>query len=96
MKNAVVTGGASGIGLEFVKLLIDDNYKVFIIDNNNKEKLRHFTLVISPDKFQPIKLDLSISPKIIYEKLKNKNIEILINNAGFGILENFIKTRVGK
>ena len=29
MKTAIVTGGASGIGLEFVKLLIKDDYKVF-------------------------------------------------------------------
>ena len=36
MKTSVVTGGASGIGLEFVKLLLNDNYKVFIIDNNKK------------------------------------------------------------
>ena len=37
MKTSVVTGGASGIGLEFVKLLLNDNYKVFIIDNNDKQ-----------------------------------------------------------
>ena len=51
MKNTVVTGGASGIGLEFVKLLIDDNYKVFIIDNN-KENLNTLPEIISSDKFQ--------------------------------------------
>ena len=31
MKASIVTGGASGIGLEFVKLLLEDGYKVFII-----------------------------------------------------------------
>ena len=36
MKTSVVTGGASGIGLEFVKILLNDNYKVFVIDNNKK------------------------------------------------------------
>ena len=36
MKTAIVTGGASGIGLEFVKLLIKDDYKVFVIDNCKK------------------------------------------------------------
>ena len=41
MKTSVVTGGASGIGLELSKLLIEDNYKVFIIDNNNKNLFIH-------------------------------------------------------
>ncbi|MEC8679428.1 MAG: SDR family NAD(P)-dependent oxidoreductase, partial [Bacteroidota bacterium] len=36
MKTAVVTGGASGIGLEFVKLLISDNYKVYVVDNSQE------------------------------------------------------------
>ena len=94
MKNAVVTGGASGIGLEFVKLLIDDNYKVFIVDNN-KENLDGLHNIICSDKFQPIKLDLSkvTSPKIIHDKLKKENIDVLINNAGFGTFGKFYKTK---
>ena len=85
MKTAVVTGGASGIGLEFVKLLIKDDYKVFIVDNN-KENLSELNNIISKNKFQSIRLDLAKrkSPKKIYNKLKNENIEVLIKNAVFG------------
>jgi len=42
MKASIVTGGASGIGLEFVKLLLEDGYKVFIIDNNKKKEALEF------------------------------------------------------
>ena len=93
MKTSVVTGGASGIGLEFVKLLLNDNYKVFVIDNN-KENLSELNNIISKNKFQSIRLDLAKrkSPKKIYKKLKNENIEVLINNAGFGTFGKFYKT----
>ena len=47
MKTSVVTGGASGIGLELVKLLIEDNYKVFIVDNNS-ENLKKLEKLLNP------------------------------------------------
>tara|TARA_Y100000996_G_scaffold385852_1_gene343493 strand:- start:832 stop:1593 length:762 start_codon:yes stop_codon:yes gene_type:complete len=85
MKTSVVTGGASGIGLELVKLLIEDNYKVFIVDNN-KENLKKLEKSINPKHFVGIREDMSSlsSPQKIYRKLKDENIEVLINNAGFG------------
>ena len=85
MKTSVVTGGASGIGLELVKLLIEDNYKVFIVDNN-KENLKKLEKSINPKHFVGIREDMSSlsSPQKIYKKLKDENIEVLINNAGFG------------
>ena len=93
MKTSVVTGGASGIGLELSKLLIKDNYKVYIVDNNVKNllKLKKF---LNPTSYEGINEDMSLvsSPKKIYNKLKDKNIEVLINNAGFGDFGKFHKS----
>ena len=36
MKASIVTGGASGIGLEFVKIILEDGIKVFILEYNKK------------------------------------------------------------
>ena len=93
MKTSVVTGGASGIGLELVKLLIEDNYKVFIVDNN-RENLKKLEKLLNPKHFVGIKEDMSSlsSPKKIYRKLKDENIEVLINNAGFGDYGKFYET----
>ena len=62
MKTSVVTGGASGIGLELSKLLIKDNYKVFIIDNNSKN-----SNVIESKKF--VKLNPHWKLSIQYHKV---------------------------
>jgi len=93
MKTSVVTGGASGIGLEFVKLLIKDNYKVFIVDKN-QSNLGEIKDYLKPNNHEYIHEDLSLikSPEKIYKKLKSENIDILINNAGFGRFGKFHDT----
>ena len=90
MKTAIVTGGASGIGLEFVKLLVNDDYKVFVVDNS-KENLNRLTSKFDPKNIETINQDLSKtdSPEKIYKNLKNKNIDVLINTAGFGTFGKF-------
>lgn len=93
MKTAVVTGGASGIGLEFVKLLICDDYKVYVVDNS-QENLSNLPSIVNSENFEIISQDLSKtdSPEKLYKILKNKNVDILINNAGFGTFGKFHKT----
>jgi|TARA_B110000263_G_C15301162_1_gene508051 short-subunit dehydrogenase len=93
MKTSLVTGGASGIGLEFVKLLLKDKYKVFIVDNNDKN-LKKLKYNLNSNNYKFLKEDLSDdkSPKKIYNKLKNENIDVLINNAGFGTHGKFYET----
>ena len=95
-KFSIVTGGASGLGFEFVKLLLIDKYNVVVIDNDKKElnnikskiNLKHNKKIIlmHKDLSNP---DSSIE---IFKELKNKNIEVLINNAGFGLFGKFKDT----
>ena len=95
-KFSIVTGGANGLGFEFVKLLLIDKYNVVVIDNDKKElnnikskiNFKHNKKIILMHK-DLSKPDSSIE---IFKKLKNKNIEVLINNAGFGLFGKFKDT----
>ena len=95
-KFSIVTGGASGLGFEFVKLLLNDKYNVVIVDNDKKElnnikskldlKFEKKIIVLHKNLSNPN------SSKEIFNELKNKNVEILINNAGFGLFGMFNDT----
>lgn len=84
---AIVTGASSGLGKEFVKLLVKDNNldEIFVL-SRNEEKLNNLKSEFG-EKIQPYSVDLSDveNIKTFGKFLENKqaNIKILINNAGF-------------
>ena len=85
MKNCIITGATSGIGLSILNILVKGNYKIYVIGRSIKKwKLLKKD---NPDfkKVQFIKVDLSDVhfTKIIKNELKSvKNIDLMINNAG--------------
>ena len=93
---ALITGGSSGIGRDIAYYLSEKGYELYIVGrninalNSVKEKCKN--------KVHIIELDLSIKENVykLYEELKDKNIDILINNAGFGLFGNFYETDLEK
>jgi len=87
MNIAIVTGASSGLGKEFVKLLISDKSldKIFALARN-EEKLNSLKSEYG-DKIQPYSIDLSNVENIKnfgkFLESQNVNVKILINNAGF-------------
>ncbi|MCK4699152.1 MAG: SDR family oxidoreductase, partial [Bacteroidales bacterium] len=97
-KVALVTGAASGIGYEFTKLLVEDSYNIILIDKES-DKLIEIKQSFENEYDSEIKIiakDLSnpSSAKEIYDELTQQQIriDILINNAGFGIFGKFTDT----
>ena len=88
MKNiAIVTGASSGLGKEFVKLLVNDkNIDEIFVLARSKDKLNELKADYG-DKIKPYPTDLSdinnikSFGKILEEEMPN--IKILVNNAGF-------------
>ena len=83
---ALITGASSGIGEEFARQLASKGYDIIAVARriDRLEKLKDSLFV----KVIPIACDLSDRQECINlcEKLKDYDIDIVINNAGFGKL----------
>ncbi|WP_347374278.1 SDR family oxidoreductase [Aequorivita sp. Q41] len=93
---ALVTGAASGLGFELSLLLAKDGYDLVLADVD-AEKLQQAKLEIAALYASDIQLIIKDLSKCnvaqqIYEALDGKAIDVLINNAGFGIYGSFNDT----
>ncbi len=83
-RTAVVTGGAQGFGLDITKRFIRSGASVIIWDNDQKMVEKAIEDIKSPNLSFNI-VDISNYSKVeecVREIIKQKNIDILINNAG--------------
>ncbi len=89
MKNAIVTGGTSGIGLGVAKMLIDKGFYVFATYVGED-----FTQQI--ENFETIKVNQAdrkaVYSFIDYIKSKNEHIDCIVCNAGMSIRKSFVET----
>ncbi len=89
---ALITGASSGLGRDFAFKLADEGYDLILV-SRDENKLDNIRSKIKTDvKIEP--LDLSIKDNVykLYEKYKNEDIDLVINNAGFGEAGLFSKT----
>ena len=93
---ALITGATSGIGKEMAKYLDELGYDLIIV-SKDKEKLTKVKKEFNR-KVKAISLDLSVEDNCykLYNEVKEENIDILINNAGFGDFGEFSKTSLDK
>ena len=92
-KTILITGASSGIGEEFAKRL-DQLGANLVLTARSEDKL--LKLAATMNNAHVIAGDLSKKefPEELYSKIKNKgiDIDILINNAGFGYSGKFLDT----
>jgi short-subunit dehydrogenase len=88
MKYVVITGASSGIGKEIAIKFASEKYNLIIVARR-KELLDNLKKELE-DKYK-IKVlvyvyDLSISENVykFYQQIKQNDINLLVNNAGFG------------
>lgn len=93
---ALVTGASSGIGLEMAKYLDSLGYEIILVARD-KEKLESVAATLT-NKPKIIVMDLAKMDDIksLYVLVKNDNIDVLVNNAGFGACGYFSETDLNR
>ena len=91
---ALITGASSGIGRDMARYLSSLNIDLILVARRkeNLEKLKNELNV----SVKIIPLDLGLEKNIykLYDKCKDDDIDILINNAGFGLFGDFSETNL--
>lgn len=89
MHNVLITGGSEGIGFELAKLFVKDGNNVTICARNPvklqdaKNELTTFNELSHVD-CMAIDLSKPGASEELYQKMKKKEIDVLVNNAGCG------------
>lgn len=93
---ALITGATSGIGRDMAAILSKQGYDL-ILASRNKAKMKQLQKRLDTH-VDIVEVDLSKAEDCyrLYETIKEKEIDLLINNAGFGVFGKFSETSLEK
>ncbi len=93
---ALITGASSGIGMDMAKYLSSLGYDLVLVARN-KVKLEELKRVLKTDVII-YDTDLSITDNVykLYKDTSKYGIDILINNAGFGLFGDYTNDNLDK
>ena len=92
-KTALITGASSGIGVDFARLLSREGYDLFLVARS-ETKLHALATELGNAKVIVADLASPDAPQRIFDA--SGGVDVLINNAGFGILGPFAETNLRK
>jgi len=92
----LITGASSGIGREMSYYLAELGYDLILVARR-KSRLEEIKNNVNVD-VDILSLDLSKEENLyeVYDKVKTEDIDLLINNAGFGLFGHFDETNLSR
>ena len=96
MKTAFITGATSGIGMEFARALALEGYRL-ILTGRRTERLRDLQQELDVEcRIIPADLADENQCRKLLADLSDAQIDVFINNAGFGAVGSFLETDLDK
>ena len=95
-KVVLVTGASSGIGADMARILSEKGYDLILVARN-KRKMESLSKELKTNvEIIPMDISSTYNCTELYNMVKKKDIDILINNAGFGLFGHFNTTKLDK
>ncbi len=94
MPKALITGASSGIGKEIAVKLSEYGYDLILAARRGDKLSEVSKLLRSPAEIITIDLSKEENCYSLYEKCKSDELEIVVNNAGFGNFGEFSDTEL--
>ena len=94
MPKAVITGASSGIGREMAIILSQLGYDIILVARRTDMLNEVSKELRAPAEIMTVDLSKEENCSSLYERCKGKDVEILVNNAGFGNLGKFSDTDI--
>ncbi len=95
-KYALITGASQGIGYEFAVVLAQMGYNLILVARNEEKLAKIQTELTQKNNIKVLysaqDLSQASACEAVFTTFQDKNIEILINNAGFGDFGDFVES----
>ncbi len=91
-KKALITGASSGIGRDIARLLDAQGYELILVARREDRLKALANCLDGTPKIIAMDIGSAEKAKELYEITKHENIDVLINNAGFGVWGGFTET----
>lgn len=95
-KWALITGGTAGIGDAFARLLASEGYNI-VLNARDVAKLEERAATLRKSfgvEVDILAADLSTDCEIVESYIEGHQIDVLVNNAGFGLNQSFLHSSV--